>query len=361
LKIQILKALDRIIGGLLVAVVPVPRVRQKSTVRSVLVVRPGGIGDAVLLVPLLQRINTAYPEASIEILAEKRNADIFRLCPVVGEVFRYDILPEFLRVLRRRYDVVIDSEQWHRLSALTVRFVRSEMKIGFATNSRKRCFTHPIAYRHDEYELQSFSNLLRPLGLNVAQDKGPFLKIPEGVFRELTEKRSLAEEGGWVVIFPGASIPERRWGGQKFHEVARGVLEQGLRVVIVGGLQDVSEAEDIASGLDVVNLAGRTDLVQTAAILGRSVLLVSGDSGLLHVAVGLGVPTVSIFGPGIEKKWAPKGRGHRVINWRLPCSPCTRFGYTPKCERHVECMNGVDAQTVLVEALELLLQGEERA
>ena len=78
-------------------------------------------------------------------------------------------------------------------------------------------------------------------------------------------------------------------------------------------------------------LAGMTSLAETAAVIQKCALLVSGDSGVLHIAAGLGVPTVSIFGPGRVEKWAPQGEHHVVVTKRLTCSPCTMFGTTPPC------------------------------
>jgi ADP-heptose:LPS heptosyltransferase len=76
-------------------------------------------------------------------------------------------------------------------------------------------------------------------------------------------------------------------------------------------------------------------------------LLVSGDSGVLHLAVGLDVPTVSLFGPGIAEKWAPRGDIHRVIDHHLACSPCTRFGTTPPCPIQARCLADIGVDEVL--------------
>jgi ADP-heptose:LPS heptosyltransferase len=80
----------------------------------------------------------------------------------------------------------------------------------------------------------------------------------------------------------------------------------------------------------------------------------SGDSGVLHIAVGLGVPTVSLFGPGRTKKWAPQGALHIVINKGLACSPCTTFGTTPPCPHDARCMRDISADEV-INAVTMLL------
>ena len=135
----------------------------------------------------------------------------------------------------------------------------------------------------------------------------------------------------FVTLFPGASIPECRWGDEKLHCLADCLNEQGLAVVVVDGDQDREAGSMILSGSKGLNLAGGTSLAETAAVLQRSSLLATGDSGVLHMAVGLDVPTVSLFGPGIAAKWAPRGEKHVILNKNLPCSPCSRFRTTPPC------------------------------
>jgi ADP-heptose:LPS heptosyltransferase len=106
-----------------------------------------------------------------------------------------------------------------------------------------------------------------------------------------------------------------------------------------------------------LNLAGATTLAETAAVIKKSALLLSGDSGVLHIAVGLGVPTVSLFGPGRVKKWAPQGEHHIVINKELPCSPCTTFGHTPPCPIHAQCMRDISVDEVVTAVTMLLTSG----
>jgi ADP-heptose:LPS heptosyltransferase len=88
--------------------------------------------------------------------------------------------------------------------------------------------------------------------------------------------------------------------------------------------------------------------------LNRSQLLISGDSGVLHLGVGLGTPTVSLFGPGIADKWAPRGEQHIVINHKLPCSPGTRFGTTPPCPIGAKCIQDITVDEVFAASMKLV-------
>jgi lipopolysaccharide heptosyltransferase II len=355
---ELLKQIDRLVGGMLVSLCPSlsPPAGPSRAPHTILLIRPGGIGDAVLLVPVIRVLGQQFPDAAIDILAERRNAGVFPLCPGIRSLYRYDVPAEFFGLLRCRYDVVIDTEQWHRLSAVVARLIRSPVKVGFATNERRRLFTHAVDYSHDRYEADSFFDLLVPFDIPLPpMVTVPFLKVPASAVENVDKRLSGVRGRRYVVIFPGASIPERRWGSERYREVAAGMVAAGMAIVVVGAAGDSDDAAAIVSTVPgSLNLAGQTSLAETAALIQGAALLVSGDSGLLHLAVGLGIPTVSLFGPGIARKWAPRGVGHRVINIGLPCSPCTRFGTTPSCPRRVRCLADIAPAEVLSAVMELL-------
>lgn len=337
----------------------VPRRAKPEKLFSVLVLRPGGIGDAVLLAPAIRALKSRYPDARITVLAERRNGAIFSLSPAVDRVFLYDRPRELLAAIRCGYDVVIDTEQWHRLSAVVARLPRAPVSIGYSTNKRQRLFTHPVPYAHDDYEMDSFYHLLSPLEINSPESDAPFLEIPGEVDRTAAVLLGDYAERTLILLFPGASIPERRWGGERFRELALRLRKTGGSIVVIGGEGDRRDGDLICARGVGLNLAGQTSLVESAAVLRRAAVLVSGDSGLLHIGVGLGVPTVSLFGPGIAAKWAPRGSKHIAINKNLPCSPCTRFGYTPKCPIKAKCMSEISVEEVAEAAERLLAVGRK--
>jgi ADP-heptose:LPS heptosyltransferase len=238
---------------------------------------------------------------------------------------------------------------------------RAGISVGYATNERKKVFTHPVRYDHDDYEADSFMHLLEPLGITESTEiKFPFLVVPVAARKkaELLLGDLVNEE--FLVIFPGASIPERRWGVDKFREVAERLSNEGYPVVVVGGSGDEADGEKIVNGKHGINLAGKCSLTETAAVIEQCAVLLSGDSGVLHIGVGLNKPTVSLFGPGIAKKWAPRGEKHVVINKNLPCSPCTKFGYTPRCPIKAKCLADISVEEVAEAVLRLTRIAESR-
>lgn len=353
---KLLKYTDMLAGKLLTRLFNRPLgVLTNIPLESIILIRPGGIGDAALLSSSIGYVKKKFPGSHITVLAERRNCGIFALIPHIDQLLCYDRPGGFMQALRGRYDVVIDTEQWYRLSAVVARVVRAPVKIGFATNERRRMFTHCVQYDLDAYEPDNFLALLKPLGVDCQHDAGVVsLSVPsQSVSSAKLLLQPLASES-FITLFPGASIPEKRWGVDRFRRVAEILSAFGVKIVVVGGKEDRRQGEVITDGGLGLNLAGLTSLPETAAVIQKSTLLLTGDSGVLHIAAGLGIPTVSLFGPGMAKKWAPQGEHHIVINKGLPCSPCTTFGNTPPCPNNNRCMRDITVDEV-VNAVTMLL------
>ena len=350
-KIKFLKLLDKTVGKVFVGFFPASEksIIVPEKIRKILFIRPGGIGDLVLLFPAISALAEFFPGAEIDLLCEKRNAGIAKRTKSVKNIYLYDRGLDIFKCMRNEYDVVIDTEQWHRLSAVTAYLTGAPIRIGYATNERKKLFTHPLPYSHDEYEVYSFFHLIEPLaGKTPSFDPDmPFLETPEGFPPGLSflpqEKRNKL-----VAVFPGATVRERKWENSKFGRVAEELINKGYAVVILGSVADKRDAEAIrrrAGGC--IDLTGKTTLEEAASVLKACKALLTSDSGLMHVAYAVGTPTVSLFGSGIEKKWAPRGKRHIAINKGPGCSPCTRFGYTPRCPRNVECLSSIKVPEVV--------------
>lgn len=362
---RLLKKIDALLGPLLARVLPASSpVKQADKwytdgcTATLLFIRPGGIGDAVLLLPVLQAVRDKYPAAKLVVLAEKRNAGAFALCPALDEVLCYDQWRHWGRLFKRRYAVVVDTEQSHYLSALIARLLRAEIRTGFATNSRARLFHVAVPYSQQDYELDSFARLASAAGISLAPlARRDFVFIPEEAQRMCAKLLEPLQGSPFVVLFPGASIPERRWQIEKFHTLAQQCIAAGYAVVVVGGAQDRGRGEGVVAGLHGINLAGETTLMQTATVLKRASLLVSADSGVMHLGTAVGCPTVALFGPGIAQKWAPRAPNCGIVSLALKCSPCTQFGTTPPCPYGAACIRDISVEMVWAAAQKLLKLG----
>jgi lipopolysaccharide heptosyltransferase II len=381
LKLRALKRFDRVVGAWLCRRVrpafpggtvlpaadrptwrgvPVP----KAGIQRILIIRPGGIGDAVLTFPMLQALRRYYDEATIDVLGERRNAAIYRINGFVRATYRYDEGPlASLRTLRtlaaRRYQMIVDTEQYHRLTSVVANALRPTYICGFDTLGRGRLQTHRVRYTESIYEVYSFLHLAEALigrALPFERDQ-PFLEVDQR-WRDWAGAVLAGHNGRPIaVIVPGASTPHKYWPPERYAAVAAWLIQREYYVVILGGPDALEFARVVVArhGPDeVLNLAGRTSLPEAAGLIQHARLYLSSDTGPLHIAYGVGTPTVHMFGSGIMEKWAPQGRRYVVVNKALPCSPCTRYGYTPPCPYGVACMDAIQVADVIAAIEEVL-------
>lgn len=361
-RIYLLKLIDAYVGRGLCKIISSPHATELHTPESILVIRPGGIGDAVLLLPMLQRVKHVLPRVKLDVLAERRNCEIFTLTTDIDSVWCYDDPIDLLKVIRRGYDVVIDTEQWHHLSAIIARLCCKSALMGFATNDRKKLLNFPINYSSNRYESACFMDLLKPLEDKLDCFLAPSLhrtvlfSFPTDAVARTSELLGEKASSNYIVIFPGASIKEKRWGSENFIDLAKRLGHQGFSIVVLGGRSELEVAKQLERACGALNLAGVTSLLEAAIVIGRAKLVISGDSGLLHLAVIQNVPTVSLFGPSNAAKWAPPGPCHVTVNMKSHCSPCSVFGYTPKCTYKMQCMTAITVDAVLKACAQVISQ-----
>lgn len=332
----------------------------RERLRRALFIRPGGMGDMIMLLPVLQRFRRHYPSVALDVLCERRNADLVRLSGLGDEIMIYDDTPLVClrRLLARRYEVVIDTEQFHHFSAVLARFSRSPVRVGFNINPRRNSlYTHLVAYDPDGWEADQFARLLAPLG--VAPEPCDPNGCLEGIeLPVLNEWPPPPDPVAWVAVHAGATTPYKRWPVERVVDLIAALGQEGFACVLVGGTQDgrVSrrvEAGARKAGVRVTWQVGGLTLAETAAVIRRAHLFVGPDSGLGHLARALSVPTVILFGPTDPAKWGRPTECHAVVRRPVACAPCAIFGYHKRC-RHLSCMRDIGVEDVLAACHQVL-------
>ncbi len=352
-RLRFIKLVDHLAGGLAARLVRGRRIVVTPLIApdSILVIRPGGIGDAVFLLPVLKAVRRRHPAARLSVLCERRNRAVLAsqkgLC---DEVVCWDDGGALRTLFRKRFDVVVDTEQWHYASALTAYFLKSDFRVGFESRPlRAKLFEHRAGYRQDEYELNNFRNLFAFLleGTERLDNINYAFDVPEED-QEWALRRPVRT---CVTLGLGGSVPARRLTDDQVKTIAGFVLEKGYHAVFLGGGEAAAQAGAVCGALKderAHNYAGRTTLTQTAALIERSRLFVGADSGIMHLACAVGKPAVALFGPGNRKKWGPRGDMHAILSTKEKCSPCTYFGYTVvSCRENCHCMRHLDMDEVL--------------
>lgn len=318
----------------------------------VLVRAPNWIGDAVLSLPALRDLRRAAPSAHLTVLARPSVAPLYGVVAEVDAVrtttgFRADA-----RALAGAFDAGLLLPNSFG-SALQLWMGKVPERWGYATDARRPLLTRavrvPAAVRGTS-EVYYYRAMLAGLGIAVDAPADASLACPEDA-RAFARGRLPGER--WIGLNPGAAFGSaKRWIPARY-AAAGELLARRLdaSVVVVGGPGERAVAAEIASTMSVpvVNLAGETTLVELLGVLARLRLLLTNDSGPMHLASSLGVPVVAVFGPTDWRETAPLGR-HALVRRPVYCSPCKLRA----CPIDHRCMRGVTVDAVVEAAEELL-------
>ncbi|MBW2329390.1 MAG: glycosyltransferase family 9 protein [Deltaproteobacteria bacterium] len=197
-----------------------PRLSMQGTKR-LLIIRPGGIGDAALLMPSLKILRETLPEAKIHILCEPRNLEVFLNSPFVDRILNYRKIEHIIRLKQTLYDIIFDTEQSHFLTGALVSMLNSRLKVGFATQGRESVYDLGVDYSHGQYEAESFFRLFSEAIETFAVDRKwqfPYF-FPSNEAVEKVDALVGEVKSPIVCLFPGASIKERLWPADRWAKV----------------------------------------------------------------------------------------------------------------------------------------------
>lgn len=315
---------------------------------DILLVRFSAIGDILLITPLIRALRTRYPGARIAVLTKEQYAPLLSHNPHVSEVLAVAPGEGILKIAERvrgvRYSHLLDLHGNLRSRALR------RLAPGPWRSYRKRALerTLLITAKHDRYpgELPVAERYFEAAKeLEVEPDGGPpdFFISEEADCRAAQQLAALGLGGErpLVAIAPGAAHETKRWPVEHWVELVRRITPTGADVVVLGGPDDADAARAIAdaAGEEVGSLAGALGLQETGAVIRRAEVLISGDTGVMHMATGVGTPVVALFGPTVRQfGFYPYRSPAAVVELTLPCRPCSAHG-TRRCPLgHHNCL-----------------------
>ena len=318
---------------------------------KILVVAPSWIGDTLLAQPLLARLKKKRPGAVIDALAPEWTAPVLRRMPEIGEVidapFGHGELKlrarwRLGRALRERgYDEAIVLPNTFK-SALVPYFADIPLRVGFVGELRYGLLS--LVHKLDEKRLPLMAE--RYAQLAGKPGTAPERPLPEARLRvdganlaAALARLGLSRAKPVVAFCPGAEYgPSKRWPARHFAALARKLAAQGYAIWLFGSDKDRHIGDEIAHSSEgtAVNLCGRTDLASAIDLLSLAQVVVSNDSGLMHVAAGVGRPVVALYGSSSPAHTPPLSASARVVRTGIECSPC----FARECPLgHFKCMN----------------------
>lgn len=288
---------------------------EPDKIKNILVIRDDRFGEFLLNIPALRAIKETYPRAKLSLLVSPYVKELAGYIPYVDEVISY--AAEGISLKKRKFDIAImlnPSKKFNIatfLAGIPVR-VGYNRKWGFLLNKKmedKKC----LGVKHEiEYNLE----LVGLIGAKT-EDKSLGLNVKPEIINNLLNSSGIVNSDILIAVHPFTSDPIKQWRQEYFIELANKLIaEFNLKVIIIGGRGEDSRPYDNLNNR-IINLVGKTTLVELAALLKRSVLLISADSGPVHLACCVGTPVIAIFRDDIPGKtavrWGPWGSNNTVI------------------------------------------------
>lgn len=317
--------------------------------QKILVIGPSWVGDCMLMQPMLMRLKQRHPGCQIDVLAPSWTAGLLHALPEVSKAIVNPFPHGELNIKgRHALGVELQSEQYDQAivlpnslkSALVPFFARIPLRTGFTGELRYGLLND--ARRLDKKVLplmvERFAYLAEDAGCSIPRPlSNPKLSVTNA--QPSLQKLGLELDKPVAVFCPGAEYgPAKRWPVAYFAETAQRLHDEGYAVWLIGSKKDYEVAENIVAlgNRTAKNLCGSTDLGDAIALLSVASLVISNDSGLMHIAAALDRPLIAIFGSSSPEFTPPLSPAAEVVRLEIKCSPC----FKRECPLgHFNCMN----------------------
>jgi heptosyltransferase-2 len=339
--------------------------RIPPSLRRILIIRTDRIGDMIISTPVIKALRRAYPGAYIAVLVRPYTVSVIRGNPYIDEVIVYDKKTVesdpvsffgFVGYIRsKKFDITLVLHPTNRVHLLAFlagipRRVGYDRKLGWLLTDRLP-YTQVQGKRHQrDYML----DIIRHIGIEPGDLSYDIPVDPEAErwARDLFEKEGLSADTKVAVLNPGASCPSKIWPAAGYAAVGDYLAGRlGFKVIVLGGPQalDVKTCRDVIAAMKIkpLDLAGKVDIPQTASLFRRVHLVISADTGPMHIASAVSVPLVVIFGrnqAGLSPlRWGPVNANSRVLHRNVGCVKCLAHD----CTRDFACLKAITVEDVI--------------
>jgi lipopolysaccharide heptosyltransferase I len=313
----------------------------------ILILKPSSLGDIIHALPTVTLIRRRYPAAHIAWLINTGFASLLKKCPVIDEIIpfdrqRYGVLAgfaafaDFLATLQgRQFDIVVDLQGLCRTGLISGATL-APRRIGLSDAREGAGIFHneiiPVPRCH---AVERYLFAAKHLGC----DTGP-IEFPLGLANIKSERL--------IAINASARWATKLWGDDKFAELIRQLPHE--RIVLTGSAAESDRISAIAQGCR--NVVGKTNLLELAELYRQCAVVITNDSGPMHLAAAVGTPVIAIFGPTDPSLTGPYGQNHIVLRAGIACSPCLKDTCANRIQ--MECMHKTTVEQVLTEARRFL-------
>ena len=324
-------------------------------IRKILVRATNWIGDSIMSLPALEQLKKAFPEARICVLLRSWVKPVYEAHPSVDQIIIYDKkdglkriyqLTKIIKRLRKEdFDIAVLFQNAFEAGLIGF-FSGARMRVGLDSDMRRLFLTHPVK-KKKQHHIKNYLDIVKALGVKT-EEKPPSLYLKESYTIEADKvlKGLGIDENQLLVGFsPGAAYgPAKRWPADSFAQIAkRAIKSWNAKILLFGSKKETSICQKIQQKVeDVIDLSGKLDLGTTMGVIKRCDIFLSNDSGLMHIASALGIPTIGIFGSTDPELTGPKGICSYSIKSSISCSPC----FKRECPKNLECLYSISPDQV---------------
>jgi len=302
----------------------------------------------------MQDLKLRYPEAQIEIFCGATNVGVLGMFPSISKIHKlpvtnvYDSISEIRKA--GEFDLVIDFGPWPRLNAIFTYFFKSKFSIGFKSKNQCRhfCYDYPVVHSESNHELDNFRALLLPL--NIEAKANPLLN--------LSAKSNPLPESNYILFHPwpgGYKSYMKEWSKENWLALAKKLSDLGHKIYVTGAKADMEVTDELVKQSEgtLHGIAGLYNLLDTAVIVQNATLLVSVNTGIMHIGAALDTNMVALNGPTSVKRWGPVSAN--AINIYPQNAKCgyLHFGYEYN-KSTVNCMALISVEEVFEAVLKQL-------
>jgi len=357
---ELLRFLDRYLGiPIVVALGVFKRRRTKiADVKKIALLKTAAIGDTVLLSAVIKDIKENIPESEITLFTGSSNYEIAK---IIAEVCNIDVVKLPVKnplkaiglIKQYKFDVWLDFGSWPRLDALLSYFANADFKVGFKTKNQYRHYVYDVTVEHNGgiHEIYNYRNIVRQIGIEGSN----LPSIDIGLACDKNERLIT------VHMFPGGSKSYlKEWPETYWIQLIDYLTSKGYFIALTGAKVDRKRAlhiYDLCKKKNFINVvAGELSLRDVILLLRKSSLVVSVNTGIMHLASALNCNLVALHGPTSSKRWGPLNKNSVAIQSPLKCSPCLNLGFEYGCNDN-RCMRAISVDTV-IEAVERFITTE---
>lgn len=335
---------------------------------TIIVRMPNWVGDVVMATPILTDLRHAFPKASITAMCRFPIAELLSEDKAIDELFSFHKSGNQFSKREEKRDIISKIQAGKFAIGILLPnsfssawwFWQGDVKrrIGYSSFPRNLLLTDPVAFPKKKlHQVDLYKKLLTPLGIAPTKT-APRLFVTE---KEVAESKELLFQRGYkagkklIGMHPGAAFGAAKcWPADRFRSLSVELLKDDVFVVFFGDAAAEDLMKKICQGLPerAINLAGFTSIRELACLLRECTVLVSNDSGPMHMAAAVGTPLVALFGSTDDAVTGPYGQTDAVINKRVSCSPCLKR----ECPIDFRCMTQISVNEVASRVRKLCLE-----